>query len=179
MQTRGVLGFRASNIDKITYVNDNANPYRLGERVVKWIRGIDSWRDVKKRVLVMKKVDNLDFSSSQDTEKIETCLRLDIDLPDQPSWYNILRSTQGDPERILLAKYYIPYKNFFLTSRHCMHGYIINLDTEKFEVYQGGTRKKHDLGRYSLKKFFGPALVGKFDLDSIPENWRELCLRLK
>ena len=179
MQTRGVLGFRASNIDKMTYVNDNAIPYRLGESVVKWIRSVESWKEVKKKVLVMKKVDNLDFSASQDMEKIETCLRLDIDLPDQPTWYNILRTTQGDPARILLARFYMSYKNFFLSSRHCAYGYIINLDTEKFEVYQGGIRKKHDLGRYSLKKFFVPALIGKFDLGSIPENWRELCLRLK
>ena len=38
--------------------------------------------------------------------------------------------------------------NFILDSKHCHWGYILNLDTECFEIYQGDQKKLHKLGRF-------------------------------
>lgn len=176
MQTRGVLGFRFAGIDKITYVNDGAAPGQLGEQLCAWFKVMLSWKNFKKEVYRMRRLDDM---HSTDNYKLDTCISLNIDVPANPSWYNILRVTQGNPDLIVKARYYLNYKPFFLTSRLCAYGYIVNLDTEKFEVYKNIGLTKHDLGRYSLKKHPSPAMIGRFDLNSVPSNWRAALLQIK
>lgn len=178
MSTRGAVGFRVRGTDKITYNHTASDPEHLGESIVTWCREQDDWKSAKKEVLAMKKVVN---SHPLDDELLDVCLRLGTELPDnQLKWYNLLRNTQGDIDSILKAKYYIDYKEFLMESLFCEWAYIINFDNMELEVYKGMQKVKHDKGRYTVGRgrfpggngYFPVALVGKFDLLNIPEDWR-------
>lgn len=174
MSTRGALGFRLNQTDKITYNHSDSYPSYLGEKVVHWCRSQTDWKEVKKKVRAMKKTSSKDVNG----EKERLCNSLGL-VGGERDWYWILRDTQGDLDKILEAKYYEDYSRFILDSLFCEYAYIINLDLMELEVYEGFQREPHDKGRYdgriSTSGYYPVALVGKFDLTNIPKNWREQC----
>jgi hypothetical protein len=64
-------------------------------------------------------------------------------------WYNLLRHTQGEWGAILEAGYMEDGSGFPDDSLFCEWAYIINLDDETLEVYQGFQTEKHNKGRFA------------------------------
>lgn len=174
MSTRGALGFRLNQTDKITYNHSDSDPSGLGVDVVKWCRYQTDWKEIKKKVRSMKKTSSKDVND--DKERLCNALGL---VGSERDWYWILRDTQGDLDKILEARYYEDYNSFLRDSLFCEYAYIINLDLMELEIYEGSQRKEHSKGRYSKGKsrdcYYPVALVGKFDLGNIPEDWRKQC----
>lgn len=155
MSARGVLGFRVGGRDKITYNNSNSD--KLEDKILDWCRSVKDWKEVKCKVLAMKR------ATGQPTEEqiLEVAVALDIEPVQDTDWYNLLRSTQGDIDKILAARYYESYKVFMTRSKLCEFTYIINLDMMELEVYN---RKVGGKGRYCTKSNPYPSLVKRIDL---------------
>ena len=155
MSVRGVLGFRVGGRDKITYNNSNSD--QLEEGILDWCRSVKDWKEVKRKILAMKRVDG----APTDEQILEVAIALDTEPIQGANWYIMLRSTQGCVEKILNARYYENYSSFMLRSKLCEFAYIINLDMMELEVYN---RKVGGNGRYCTKSNQYPSLAKRIDL---------------
>ena len=79
----------------------------------------------------------------------------------QPTeWYALLRNAQGDLNAFKEGlRYMIDSSSFMKDSLLCEWAYVINLTTNRLEIYKGYCNVK---------------LVIEFPLDDIPENWLEI-----
>ena len=101
------------------------------------------------------------------------------------NWYAVLRHMQGDILAHLTMGVMIDSHDFIMNSLFCEFAYIVNLDTNMFEVYQGFQSTLHNDGRYGgdvpdpepfpdgyqSDKYYGCRLVKEFPLASIPTDW--------
>ncbi len=135
MISHGCYGVRFEEIDYLTGTNfqffgvessliiQSISPERLGVTFIKEIQN----------VLIRDGYDN-----AIEMWKIQTKELLPSNMP--PSSPNIVKLLSG--RRININNLFI------LDSYACNWAYIMNLDTEKFEIYKGGQKHKHEYGRY-------------------------------
>lgn len=152
----GILGFRLGHKDKITFVMNAEN---LNITLKEWCSDPYNWRRLRGNINSMKRVEG----SPTEDQILEVSMLLDIDLNPNATWYDLLRSTHGNPDRIFMSRYYEDRKSFFLTSPRCKVGYIINADRMELEVYECGAKKFHGLGRYAGKVNYGPKLIDVYE----------------
>lgn len=169
MGTRGAVGFRYNNIDKVTYCHlQSGFSGGLGEQTLIDIAksSCDSLRETFDRIILV------DATTIPTKEQSKECLPFyDADVhsaswwlvPEQtPSdWYLLLRRTQGGLAPWIpwikpsltrhggrSCRYMIDSSKFLLNSLFCEWAYIVNLDEEVFEIYQGYVTEA-GTGRYS------------------------------
>ena len=92
-------------------------------------------------------------------------------------WYCLLRKTQGD---LFLfnndLRHMIDSHQFLADSLFCEWAYIVNLDSEKLEVYRGFNKDPHASGRYSRKsvdrhsEFNGVTLIKDIPVSDIQKE---------
>lgn len=180
MGTRGAIGFRLHDKDYIFYNHFDSYPSCLGNTMAGFIvEGIkkSSYDDfialTKQRVLSLVPVEE-DAKPTEDQIKVlAEYTNLHVSRQSTEDWYCLLRDTQGEPEKALAARYFVPYDSFLRDGLFCEHAYIINLDTEEIEYYQGfekwnkTTAKKKNRGRYwamgpnegSMSPDYGPVVL--------------------
>lgn len=150
MGTRGAIGFCKNGVDKITYNHYDSYPSGLGNNVVDFIKSttIKEMSEVFDKIVLIK--DN------------------EVD-------YKALRDYQGD-----LSAYkrgitrMINNATFMQDSLFCEWAYIINLDTNKLEVYKGFNQVKSN-NRYQPKYangqgYWGVSLFIELPLNDIPDK---------
>lgn len=175
MSTRGLVGFRIDGVDKVMYNHFDSYPSNLGERTVSFIHSYinkhcDALKKLKNKVRYIILVNSEDFTTNG-SGKI---------------WYEELRDIQGDLNAMLKRGVITNDINFIYDSLFCEWVYIINLDEMVFEIYMGNQTKPHNRGRYANKlksntvnEYQSCALVGRFPLNDIPDDWRsKLCKKL-
>lgn len=161
MGTRGVIGFRIDDKDKVMYNHMDSYPEYLGVKILEEIDEIislDVSKTVKKtRINKLKeKVRNIRL-----IEELEKKLSpLDIEWAKQHgfanfdvgskeiSWYQLLRGMQGDLISCLKHSVMLDAKDFIKDSLFCEWGYIINLDSLELEVWKGFQTEPTDGNRY-------------------------------
>ena len=161
MGTRGVIGFRIDDKDKVMYNHMDSYPEYLGVKILEEIDEIislDVSKTVKKtRINKLKeKVRNIRL-----IEELEKKLSpLDIEWAKQHgfanfdvgskeiSWYQLLRGMQGDLISCLKHPVMLDAKDFIKDSLFCEWGYIINLDSLELEVWKGFQTEPTDGNRY-------------------------------
>ena len=189
MGTRGVYGFRVDGKDYLTYNGFDSYPEWLGEHLVEEIKDyltegtLDGMAENVRRI---KFVNSSDKPTEADFEKYSA---FSAHVSTGEDWYSLLRNMQGSIKDILKYEIMIERADFIWDSLFCEYGYIINLDTNKFEVYRGNQSVVHYEGRYGgevpepfpyasgykTDKYYGCRLVEEFDLNDIPDDWITRC----
>jgi hypothetical protein len=156
MGTRGFIGFVIDGEEKITYNHFDSYPEGLGMEMLTWLRAIlEAEKQSPKVVDWQAYVRNLKMVDSNSTPTQAQISELtpwsDTSVSEQSldDWYCLLRKTQGDPGAILAAGYAIDSSDFPSDSLMCEWGYIIDVDTETFEVYEGFQKEPHHCGRFA------------------------------
>lgn len=144
MSTRGICGFRKNNVDKISYNHSDSYPRWLGKKVAKFFADVDLGQ-------LNEVFDSIKMVSGSVVMTEEALKTLPKDLVGglQRDFYEYLRKAQGDLSWYLNGlKYMIDSNDFIRNSMFCDWGYIINLDTNKLEVWEGSQKTPTDGNRY-------------------------------
>lgn len=174
MGTRGAVGFRANNQDRVSYNHFDSYPSGLGAEVLEFIQGsnLASLKSAAERIIL------IDESIPPTPQQIQDCKPwTDLSVSNQSTsdWYCLLRDAQGNLHAYTDGlKYMSDASSFLLDSLFCEYAYIINTDEQVLEFYSGFNQKARTRkGRYAaLKidpkdKYYGVALIKKYPLDEI------------
>lgn len=173
MGTRGVFGFHKNGVDKIAYNHYDSYPSELGNNIKKFIKkhSVEEMNEIFDRiVMVSSKI-------PPTPEQIEECRKYtDLGVSEQSTtdWYCLLRHAQGELEAYAEGLKYMEDDVVFLkNSLMCEWGYVINLTTNRLEVYRGFQTKPQD-NRYkadkhtdSMGKYYNCALIREVPLSQV------------
>lgn len=129
MSTRGLWGFLIDGETKATYNHFDSYPSDLGNIIKNFI--LDNDKDeIKSIAKIIKLVEQTDKN------------------------YDLLYDAQNNPQIYIdgLFNEMIDSINFILDSLFCEWAYIINLDTEKLEIYKGFQESPPKNNRYGSDK---------------------------
>lgn len=193
MGTRGVFGFRIDQTDKLTYNHFDSYPDSLGVDVVNFVRtsvgpNLDAWREKAKELRLVNT--ETETPTEADIARARELDTIDLSVSERRTsdWYCLTRKAQGNPVLLLDLGFVADSNNFPLDSLFCEYGYIINLDTNELEFYEGFNKNPDAEGRYAKgdaedvaewlkrnpgeKPYLGIALKGSCPLAAIPEDWQ-------
>lgn len=164
---------RKNGKDKLTYNHWDSYPSGLGIDIVKAIQkaGIEELRNGFDKIVLV----NEDIKPTpEQIEKLKKYADTDVSSRNLEEWYVLLRNLQGDILANIEAGYMIDSHDFMVDSLFCEWAYIVNLDTNKLEVYEGFQELPHEKGRYAVVNakdgYFPCALIREFDLDKVSEE---------
>lgn len=198
MQIRGLYGFYKNGVTKATYNNDKSHLEWLGEDVVQFIRttSLEEMNEMFDRIELVDQEDEvLPHHLIECAQWTRTAMEVDgqvLQIAEGTpfSWYNLLRASQGDLNAYKEGlRYMLDVQDFIKDSLFCMFAYIINLDTNMLEIYNGlrKTRDQNPRNRYRnrIKAFprehktkYAPChLIYEFPLQNIPSDWIEQIKR--
>ena len=159
MSTRGCIGFRINEVDKVMYNHCDSYPRGLGEEVLEFIATtpIKELKAIAKKIQLVEAYDKNGDDTIIDPAHLSKFKRYadpsvgeSMSNKEVHTYYQLLRNTQGD-----LGAYkgdldiMIDNKEFLYSGLYCEYAYIINIDTEMLEFYVG-FRKNKVKGRYNL-----------------------------
>lgn len=187
MGTRGAYGVRVEGQDKIAYNHFDSYPAGLGRDLVKQLvelietRGLVDVRELAKQLRAVNEDDPIDEITKARLGDKYT----DAHVGNGPStWYSFLRNLQGDIKATLTdARVYVDAYAFLADSLFCEWAYVINLDENVFEVYEGFAKRKHSKGRYATMertddKYHPVKLIKTFPIDaSLPAAFEEFVAK--
>lgn len=140
--SRGILGFVAGGELKASYNHDSSYPGGLGLAVLRFVRQLAKDGAVPAAIERVRQI-RVVTDDTPVTPADVAALRhwTDRDVGGQtengvPSWYQLLRRTQGDPDGILTAGYLEDSADFGRDSAWCEWGYVIDLDAQVLEIYK-------------------------------------------
>lgn len=164
MSTRGLLGFAHNGELKATYNHSDSYPAWLGVQVATFLaKHRDNMASVETQVDALVMVDDDEKPTKAQVAKlaqytdtsvggVTTIVDGELVVDDSINWYQVLRDTQGEPEKALEAGFMIDGADFALDSLFCEWGYVIDLDQERLEIYQGFQKKPVTKGRWAGQK---------------------------
>lgn len=95
-------------------------------------------------------------------------------------WYVLLRNTQGDPDAILQAGFIVDSAAFAIDSLFNEGSYLIDLDNEVLEAYEGFVQAPHNQGRFAhldprtgqdgSVEYYPIRLAGSWPLSALPSD---------
>lgn len=181
MGTRGAYGFYKNGTNKITYNHFDSYPEGLGADVVKFIQSTP----VAELHTIFDEIEMIEENSKPTPEQIEKYQHFadtSVSSGSLEEWYVLLRHAQGDLSAFQKGLRHMidGGANFMKDSLFCEWAYVINLDENVLEVYEGfqktpqnnryGTEEPDKMGYYNVK------LVKTYPLDNIPKDWiQEVC----
>lgn len=143
MSSRGVLGFAVDGALKVGYEPETSYPSGLGLRVLRFVRQLvkdGAVRAAAGRVRDLRTVTRVQPVTPVDVAALARWTDLTVDEADpvtgQPSWYQLLRRTLGDPDAILTAGYLEEDRETALDPVWTEWGWVIDFDKEMIEVYR-------------------------------------------
>lgn len=175
MSTRGFVGFVADGIEKIGYNHSDSYPSGLGLTVLAWLRGVDVEAAADAAVR-LKVIGENNEPTDADIERLKPYADFGVGgRSERPTWYQLLRETQGQPEMILEAGVIEDASQFPMDSVFAEWGYVVDLDAKTFEVYKGFQKEPHDKGRFAQRpprdhNYRPVALVATWPLDALPTD---------
>ena len=169
MGTRGIYGFRKNEVDKLTYNHYDSYPEVLGRNIVEFIGNhtIEELNKIYDKIIM---VDNESIPTEEQIKECEKYTDLSVSQQTTQDWYCLLRDTQGD----LSAydddlKYMIDNADFILDGLFCEYGYIINLDTNRLEIYRGGQKEIDPTNRYTIEDEVAEENMGYYPCKMVAE----------
>jgi hypothetical protein len=175
MSTRGVYGFYKNGQHKVTYNHSDSYPTWLGNKILKYLKKYP----VEKINKHFDRIKMVNMNSKPTKAQIERCRTLDlydksVDNEQGTNWYCLLRNAQGNIENSVKAGLMIDSQSFMQDSLFCEWAYIINLDTNKLEIYKGFQKSKPN-GRYSniepTGNYYAVGLVKEYSLKRLPKEF--------
>ena len=146
MGTRGLLGFVADGELKASYNHNDSYPAGLGADVLTFVAqlvkdGPAAIASAKERVKALRVVENEGTEpTDEDVAALHPWTNESVGRPTdsgKPSWYQLLRETQGNADAILSSGYILDGRDFGKDSLFCEWAYVINFDTQCIEAYRG------------------------------------------
>lgn len=157
MGTRGAIGFRIGGKDYVSYNHFDSYPDCLGHTMIEFIQagvkrlnGLDDFiGETKQRVRSLTAVSDDTPPTEAQKKWLAEYTSLAVSEQSTEDWYCLLREAQGDPEKMLAAKFYVGADSFLLDGLFCEFAYIVNLDDETLEFYKGFSKIDDTItGRY-------------------------------
>ena len=185
MGTRGCMGVRVDGQDKLTYNHFDSYPDGLGDDMVKDIKKllVEGQKTLRAQALALQLVDENAKPTAEQIAKLNQFADTRVSSGSTEEWYVLLRNLQGKFADTLYAGIMIDSHEFLKDSLFCEWAYIVNLDEQTFEVYQGFQRKPHTAGRYAAlpvkqetkpgyDTYYPVALVATIPFDKLDDNWK-------
>lgn len=182
MSTRGLYGIRKNGIDKCTYNHSDSYPSWLGRKVLKFCAN-NTIDDLKK---IFDKIELVDESIKPTEEQIKKCVdagyyNRTVSTQSVDDWYCLLRHLQGNFDEYQDLINNDKEKTIFMTdgisfikdSLFCEYAYIINLDDEVLEFYEGFQKEAQKGNRYGETEedgYYPCKLVFTISLNEIIET---------
>ena len=176
MSTRGFVSFVIDGDEKTAYNHSDSYPAGLGVAVLSWLRvAMEDEPRLRAQAQALRVVDPNTDPAGDDIEKLSGYLNPYVDgRRERPSWYQLLRHTQGNPKNMLAAGAIEDASAFPCDSLFAEYGYVVDLDANVFEAYKGFQKKPHDRGRFAGRpgqdEYFPVALVASWPLPSLPSD---------
>lgn len=140
MSTRGVVGFVADGVWKVTYNHGDSYPEWLGMRVLEFCKSITDWDKVKENVRKVVLVDSRSVASEELQKRYTKFCNLGVSLQKADEWYCLLREAQGEKGLYAIAngelEHMIDSHEFMADSLFCEWGYVVDLDKMVLRVYK-------------------------------------------
>lgn len=173
MGTRGFLGFVAEGREVIAYNHSDSYPDWLGVNTLKWLgtANLDTAAQAAPKVQL---VTDATPPTDEQIEALQGSYNPRVGGPaDRPTWYQLLRGTQGQLGEMIKAGYVEDGSGFPADSPFAEWGYIVDFDEKRFEVYRGFQREQHQDGRFAklapVHDVYWPVrLVASWPLDALP-----------
>ena len=191
MSTRGLIGFRKGEIDKLAYNHSGSEPDSLGLKILKELRDVKDWGAVRQRIDSLHNVPETrkldEYSSIAETEIRRHSP--DLKYSGTPKdIYGLYQPLQGTLKPYLEGKLtFMPdASDFIYDSLHCDWAYITNLDSGLLEVWKGSqlepdsedNRVVEEPNRYGHEAdqmgYYPCAMVRDYDLQDLPNHGRFL-----
>jgi hypothetical protein len=172
VSTRGFITFVIDGTEKTAYNHSDSYPDYLGVQVLKWLRGADIIT-VTEQARALRVADADSTPTTEDVQRLLPYANLGVGEQSPEDWYCLLRETQGDPGLMLEAGVIEDASSFPLDSLFAEWGYVIDLDAQRFEVYQGFQQSKPNAGRFadregSTEGYYPVALVASYPFPDLP-----------
>lgn len=180
MSTRGFVTFVEGGIEKTAYNHSDSYPSGLGRDVLSWLRfAAQDVPTLREKVKTLRVVDDSTPPTDEDVNRLAQFADLNVSGRDPREWYVLLRETQGNPGRMLQAGVIEDASEFPTDSSFAEYGYVVDLDAETFEVYEGFQRQPHSKGRFSgrpsadradsvVAAYYPVALIKSWPLAELP-----------
>ena len=141
MWTRGLWGFYSDGVTKATYNHSDSYPDGLGTTILKFIAKNKS-KPLKEIFGNIQMIKEDDEPTKEQIEECHEYCDLTVSSQTEKDWYCLLRDTQGNPKAYMDGlKYMINSQEFIENSLFCEYAYIINLDRNVLEFYDGFNKK--------------------------------------
>jgi hypothetical protein len=155
MGTRGFIGFVADGRETVAYNRFDSYPDGLGLTVLDFARSVTDWPTVRKAAAALVHV----FE----------------DVPPTDEQIEVLERVSGDPAALLEAGYACHLPDWPGASLYCEWGYLLDLDAEVLEVYEGFQRAPHTEGRFHDRPrdhdaYWPVRRVASWGLDALPDD---------
>ena len=175
MSTRGFLAFAVNGEVKTAYNHSDSYPDGLGFDVLSWLRTADLTAAAT-AAAALRVADPTDEPTDEDIARLAPSTDTGVGArTDRPDWYQLLRKTQGDPAAMLAAGVIEDASDFPADSLFAEWGYVVDFDTQTFEVYQGFQQSPHKSGRFADRPGRGNGyhpvrLVTSWPLTELPDD---------
>ncbi|MFI6713568.1 hypothetical protein ACIBF7_44580 [Nonomuraea sp. NPDC050478] len=175
MASRGFVGFVADKTEKIAYNHYDSGPTGVGLIVLAWLRdAAQAPGMLRERVAALRVVDSNSTPTEDDIVRLGEYADAYTSSCGVPYWAGLLWKTQGDPEAMLRAGVIEDASSYPAESTDCEWGYLIDLDTQVFEVYRGQQAAPHHRGRFATQPHpddhYPAALVTGWRFDQLPSD---------
>lgn len=176
MGSRGFVGFVVDGKEAIAYNHASSYPGGVGLDVLSWLNhaNLDIAAKVAKDVrIVTRDTDPTD----EDIERLGCYLNRYVGgTSERPTWYQLLRGTQGSVGEMIAAGVVEDASEFpRKDGASCEWGYLVDFDAKRFEAYRGMQEQPHVEGRFASAGrdedgFYPCRLVASWPLDERPDE---------
>ena len=178
MSTRGLIGFRYNDKDRLAYNHSDSHPDVLGLKILRELREVDGWNVIRERMdglVTVPETRRLDDASSMAETEIRRYFP-DMEHKGEPkNYYDLYQPLQGTLKPYLDGKLmFMPdATDFIYNSLHCGWAYIANLDTSQFEIWKGLQTKPDPENSYGDEAdrmgYYPCNMIKGYELGSLPE----------
>lgn len=157
MGTRGTYGYRKNKEDKLMYNHYDSYPEGLGQNMLEYIKMYSNKEinDICDNIKFVEKDKNWNLSREMET-RIQS--------------REVYLSSFHEDSTILMPE----DNNFIKDSLFCEWGYIVNLDTECLEVWEGFQKKAQKGNRYGRKQiengYYPCKLIAEIPFDDLRKD---------
>lgn len=176
MGSRGFVGFVVDGKEAISYNHAASYPGGVGLNTLRWLdhANLDIAAKVAKGVRIVTR-DTM--PTDEDIERLMPYLDRHVGgTSERPTWYQLLRGTQGSVGDMIAAGVVLDGSQFpRREGASCEWGYLVDFDAKLFEVYRGMQEQSHDQGRFAgtgrdEDGFYPCRLVASWPLSERPDE---------
>lgn len=150
MGTRGLVGFVIDGEVKAAYNHFDSYPSGKGIEVLRQLRGmLDSVEATRQAARKLRLVTDDIPPTDDEIHALLPNADTGVSTGAVTEWYVLLRELQGNLLGYLQAGVMEDGSAFAGDSLFCEWAYLIDLDAERFEVYRGFQKARHDQGRFA------------------------------